>query len=147
MKFIALLFFLSFSSYAIEPMDNYYADDLLDAVDQAKSSPHHYDYSNYYRYKRTTAQSIELNRLDLNELDKTRLESTQANHLDGKSELLSDNSDLASSPTSLSRSQSNISANPSHTSIGKNTQYSSQQGQIYSNGIIDNSQIISTSRP
>lgn len=147
MKFIALLFFLSLSSYGIEPMDNYYADDLLDAVDQAKASPHHYDYSNYYRYKRTTAQSIELNRLGLDELDKTRLESTQTNPLNDKSELLSDSSDVTSSQTSLSRNQSNISANPNHTSIGKNTQYSSQQGQIYSSGVIDNSQIISTSRP
>ncbi len=60
MKFIALLFFFSSFVYSIEPMDDYYAADLLEAVDQAKARPHHYDYSNHYRYKRTTAQSIDL---------------------------------------------------------------------------------------
>lgn len=74
MKYI--FFFLiinSVYSHGIEPMDNYYSDDLLDAVDQAKMKPHHYDYSNQFRYKRSTAQSIDLNRLDLDELDETRL--------------------------------------------------------------------------
>ena len=82
MKFLSFFFYgsvltsnlISGDCLAIEPMDQYYADDLTEAVDQAREQPHHYDYSGTYRYKRTTAQSIELNRLDLGELDETRLE-------------------------------------------------------------------------
>lgn len=72
-KLTACVLMFSHHATAIEPMDHYYADDISEAVDQAREQPHHYDYSNSYRYKRTTAQSIELNRMDLEELDDTRL--------------------------------------------------------------------------
>ena len=45
-----ILLSLSIHCYAIEPMDNYYANDVIDAVNQAKERPHHYDYSSTYRY-------------------------------------------------------------------------------------------------
>ena len=148
MKFIALLFFFTAHALSIEPMDNYYADDLLDAVDQAKSSPHHYDYSNHYRYKRTTAQSIELNRLNLRELDATRLKTKERNH--GTStvlELADDVSiDTAQANPSL-RNKGKQEINIQSFSISNSTQYRSNQMQLNSKGIIDNSSIRSTTRP
>jgi flagellar hook-length control protein FliK len=144
-----LLFILlchSLSSYAVEPMDNYYADDLLDAVNQAKEQPHHYDYSSTYRYKRTTAQSIELNRLNLNELDDTRLE------IQGKSaELIPDagsNDDLLSlkETDDVPADTANL-ITPAQTIIPVNTQYESRYGSHYSTGVINQGSLVSTPRP
>jgi hypothetical protein len=147
MKFIALLFFFTASAFSIEPMDDYYADDLLDAVDQAKSSPHHYDYSNHYRYKRTTAQSIELNRLNLKELDATRLKAKNNKQKEGNLEIvLVDNLTTA-------KQESNIKTNVSDDSINSPTlsipsqQYISNQGRLSSIGVSDRSTIRSTARP
>lgn len=147
MKFIALLFFFTASAFSIEPMDDYYADDLLDAVDQAKSSPHHYDYSNHYRYKRTTAQSIELNRLNLKELDATRLKAKNNKQKEGNLEIvLVDNLTTA-------KQESNIKTNVSDDSINSPTlsipsqQYISNQGRLNSIGVSDRSTIRSTARP
>ena len=150
MKFIALLFFFTAHALSIEPMDNYYADDLLDAVDQAKSSPHHYDYSNHYRYKRTTAQSIELNRLNLRELDATRLKTKERNHgtsTELELELADDVSiDTAQANPSLGN-KGNQEVNIQIFSTSNSTQYRSNQMQLNSKGIIDNSSIRSTTRP
>ncbi len=73
MNFFFLTLFFSPLALSIEAMDNYYSNDLIDAVDTAKEKPHHYDYSNNYRYKRTTAQSIQLNQLNLDELESAQL--------------------------------------------------------------------------
>ncbi|GGY36620.1 hypothetical protein GCM10011297_07160 [Bacterioplanes sanyensis] len=43
--------------------DNYYSDDLFEAIEAARQYTHHYDYSQPYRYNRTTSLSIELPRL------------------------------------------------------------------------------------
>jgi len=63
----------SMMAHSQDNLDGYYSNDLLDAVHEAKQTPHHYDYSSTYRYKRTTAQSIEMDRLDLGEMEETGL--------------------------------------------------------------------------
>lgn len=73
LTFLAIAWTNTFA-YAQEPMDGYYSNDLLDAVNEAKQTPHHYDYSSTYRYKRTTSQSIEMDRLDLGEMDDAMLQ-------------------------------------------------------------------------
>lgn len=148
MKFIALLFFFSAQALSIEPMDNYYADDLLDAVDQAKSSPHHYDYSNYYRYKRTTAQSIELNRLNLKELDATRLKTKEKSKSSNTDIVLADDLPIDSSKsTTHFKNKDNREVKIQAFSLSNSTQYRSNQMQLNSTGIIDNSSIRSSTRP
>ncbi len=133
-------------SYSVEPMDNYYADDLIDAVNQAKERPHHYDYSSTYRYKRTTAQSIELNRLDLEEMDETRLE------MQGKSVSLLPDKDA---PMTLNTEQKDDST-PDHNqarsiliqnNIPVNSQYQSHQGSLSSSGMLNQGNLVSTPRP
>lgn len=144
-----ILLSLSLSSYAIEPMDNYYANDVLDAVNQAKEQPHHYDYSSTYRYKRTTAQSIELNRLDLNELDETRLE------MQGKSVTLIPDPHDTNNDAILSLKEdnkvpadsSNNTLVPAPTVIPVNTQYESSYGSHYSSGVMNQGSLVSTPRP
>lgn len=127
-------------------MDDYYANDLLEAVDQAKSSPHHYDYSNSYRYKRTTAQSIDLNRLNLSELDETRVKTDSDNIEQQNKVELKIGTERTSKPNQSVFNPENALVKQAK-SIVKNTQYSSSQGQIYSNGINDSSNITSSSRP
>jgi hypothetical protein len=145
MKFTVLLFFLSANALGIEPMDDYYAKDLLDAVDQAKSSPHHYDYSNNYRYKRTTAQSIDLNRLNLNELDETRVKTNSDAAETSSNIVIANDNESITSKSNQPNVNNHLIKQTSY--IEKNTQYSSNQGQIYSNGISDRSSITSTTRP
>lgn len=70
---IFVLFVAAQSAFGQDALDGYYSNDLLDAVHEAKQTAHHYDYSNTYRYKRTTAQSIEMDRLDLGEMEETGL--------------------------------------------------------------------------
>ncbi|MGK0445204.1 MAG: hypothetical protein ACJA1U_002144 [Bermanella sp.] len=140
-----ILLSLSIHCYAIEPMDNYYANDVIDAVNQAKERPHHYDYSSTYRYKRTTAQSIELNRLDLNELDETRLDM-QGNAVDlipnpSKEEILSLNDDK-NVPA-----ESNNTLTTPQTVIPVNTRYESSYGNHYTNGVMNQGTLVSTPRP
>jgi hypothetical protein len=140
-----ILLSISLNSYAIEPMDNYYANDVLDAVNQAKEQPHHYDYSSTYRYKRTTAQSIELNRMDLNELDETRLQ-IQGKSVDlipsaSKEEILSLKDDRKV-PTDSANTLA-----PAQTIIPVNTQYESSYGNHYSTGVMNQGTLVSTPRP
>lgn len=132
-------------SYSLEPMDNYYADDLIDAVNQAKERPHHYDYSSTYRYKRTTAQSIELNRLDLEEMDETRLD------MQGESISL-----LPSDDTSLQLNTGQEDASPDQNqarsiliqnNIPVSSQYQSNQGALSSKDMLNQGSLVSTPRP
>ncbi len=143
------LFLLPIMSYAIEPMDGYYSNDLLGAVDEAKEKPHHYDYSNTYRYKRTTAQSIDLNQIDLQELEKTHLSMTAKNN---------DNDDILNDPTSsdtlkISEVFQTIGENeqglgPLSNTLPKNTGRSvSLMGELSSFGIRNESTLHSTTRP
>ncbi|MGR6874952.1 hypothetical protein ACU6U9_22305 [Pseudomonas sp. HK3] len=140
-----ILIFISINSHGVEPMDNYYANDLIDAVNQAKERPHHYDYSSTYRYKRTTAQSIELNRLDLNELDETRLDmqgETTALIPDAREEEI----------LSLKENQNTLEERRAPTiqvqnNIPVNTYYESSYGSHYTNGVINQGGLVSTPRP
>ena len=144
---------LSVNCLAIEPMDQYYADDLTEAVDQAREQPHHYDYSGTYRYKRTTAQSIELNRLDLGELDDTRLEMNigKANNKDtahftedgqsGEQKIDGNSSQL----TNLNTSTSILDA--SNSALPQSSYYRSSRGEFRSTDIRSDGIVISTPRP
>ena len=64
---------------AINPSDDYYSDDIFEAINEAKKRPHHYDYSRQKRYNRTTTQSIEIPRLMNAEMKETSIQSAQAN--------------------------------------------------------------------
>lgn len=149
MKRFLLLICLSHNSLAIEPQDNYYSNDLDNAVHQAKENPHHYDYSSNYRYKRTTAQSIELNRLDLNELDETRLEITEKN---------TDTTHVASMGNVSEEKLPNLKQDDltfGRNSTPKiqalmptlNSSFSSNVGDFKTTGIQQNGVLISTPRP
>lgn len=148
MKILVFILFLPQLALAIEPMDNYYADDLIKAVDQAKASPHHYDYSNSYRYKRTTAQSIELNRLNIKELDDTRLQTNKNDNQVISKIQLAENETLDNAPQSiLNKEITDKNANVPQASLPQNSYYSSKQGALSSTGIISNSIIKTTHRP
>jgi len=64
---------------AINPGDDYYSDDIFEAINEAKKRPHHYDYSSQKRYNRTTTQSIEIPRLMNAEMKETSIQSAQTN--------------------------------------------------------------------
>jgi hypothetical protein len=150
MKIFIICIFFCVNAFSIEAMDDYYANDLLDAVDQAKLSPHHYDYSTTYRYKRTTAQSIELNRLNLSELDETALKSEA-----GFFEVTEDN-DSITIPTD-NNGLNNLSDNNPVSSVEKQfipttslpnqSSYTSTYGNFSSSGIQSDSILITTPRP
>jgi len=150
--FSVLLMLIPCFTWAADPLDNYYSDDLLDAVSQAKEQPHHYDYSNSYRYKRTTAQSIELNRLNLNELDDTRLsigqgatdnsEELASNQLENPVDLLKH----SNQPAKQFNNQESIQAQ-FKTSAPLSSSYENSAGSYQSNGIIQSGTVISTPRP
>jgi len=147
--FITTLLF-SLISFALEPMDGYYSNDLLGAVDEAKERPHHYDYSNTYRYKRTTAQSIHLNPIDLNDLDETHLSMAEKkidNNINENDRLapesISVDSDIF---RSINNSDQNI--NLPTNSLPQNTGKSvSLMGELSSSGIQNNTTLHSTPRP
>ena len=143
---------ISIDCLAIEPMDQYYADDLTEAVDQAREQPHHYDYSGTYRYKRTTAQSIELNRLDLGELDDTRLEM-DAGQPNSNSDPLTDDGktkdqffeDTPSKLTSFKSDSSTLtSTNPV---LPQGSYYKTGRGEYRTTGIRSSGIVTSTPRP
>ena len=145
MKFIALLFFFSSFVYSIEPMDDYYAADLLEAVDQAKARPHHYDYSNHYRYKRTTAQSIDLNRLNLQELDETRLKATQPNTSTSDDIVIANNQNHHSNVDELTNnSPQDVKLD---SSLFTSSSYESLHGKFNSTGITGDTTLKTTFRP
>lgn len=149
MKKILLLICISQTAFAIEPQDNYYSSDLSNAVHQAKETPHHYDYSSNYRYKRTTAQSIELNRLDLDELDETRLEitinDTDATHVASMNNVSEDKvTILKQDGLTLDR---NSAPNIRVLTPTLNSSFSSNIGNFKTTGIQQNGVLISTPRP
>lgn len=143
---------ISIHCLAIEPMDQYYADDLTEAVDQAREQPHHYDYSGTYRYKRTTAQSIELNRLNLGELDDTRLE-INADQPNSDVNPLTDNGNTqdqlfegtSSKLTSFKSDSSTLTSTSPVLSQG--SYYKTGRGEYRTTGISSNGIVISTPRP
>lgn len=141
---LIILILLSFNALSIEPMDNYYSHNIYDAVNQAKARPHHYDYSNTYRYKRTTAQSIELKRLNLEELEQTHLEISPppAKKQYTKKELkpLEKSHALAPPKTDVP----NI-TRPARQPI--NSQYQSQFGRHQAQSITSQGEFNSTPRP
>jgi hypothetical protein len=72
---------LSVSAWAMNPHDEYYADDIFTAIQEAKKRPHHYDYSNSKRYNRSTTQSLDIPRLLNQEMGSTSIESSDANSI------------------------------------------------------------------
>ena len=153
-----LLTVLMFPIYAwpIEAMDNYYANDLLDAVDKAKQDPHHYDYSKNYRYKRTTAQSIHLNRLDLEELDETRVdiapnqvESIAQGPLDQEnpSFIKSVNGQEHSLSNDIFSKDRKITSIRNTNSLFLDTSHSNNMGNYTTTGIEQNGTLVTTPRP
>ena len=55
--------------------DDYYANDLDAAINEARERTHHYDYSSEFRYERTTSQSIRFSRMLNTELEQQRIET------------------------------------------------------------------------
>lgn len=143
----------SIQCLAIEPMDQYYADDLIEAVDQAREKPHHYDYSGTYRYKRTTAQSIELNRLDLGELDDTRLEMNIAKTDKKDTEHFSEDGQTGeqlfdSNSTPLTKFKFNDqTVNINSSALTQDGFYKVSRGEYRTTGIRSDGIVISTPRP
>jgi hypothetical protein len=132
---------------SIEPLDNYYSEDLMDAVTQAKEQPHHYDYSNSYRYKRTTAQSIDLNRIDLEEMDDTRL-SINTNKPETNDTVEVTNLSIESSLPQQSDSKSIKTISPIFdNNIPLSSSYQNSAGSYQASGIIQSGTITSTPRP
>ena len=145
MKYPILLFALaSMNTYSIEPMDNYYSQDILEAVHQARDVPHHYDYSNTYRYKRTTSQSIELNRLNLEELEKTYL--TIDGEIPKDTSLLSNNKVVSLEQDVSLPKQPSLELNTG-TSLPTNSTYQSQYGTHKSTNVMNQGTLTSTPRP
>lgn len=70
---------ISMSCWAINPHDEYYAEDIFTAIKEAKKRPHHYDYSNAKRYNRTTTQSLDIPRLLNQEMGSTSIKSSDDN--------------------------------------------------------------------
>ncbi|WP_396587275.1 hypothetical protein [Bermanella sp. R86510] len=145
---LTLLFLLNVLAHA-EPMDKYYSNDINTAVDTARQQTHHYDYSTVYRYKRTTAQSIELKKLDLDELDETRLtmdanvETTDKNQTNVATNSVDENTDNEISIEGNLNQKLPVQALP----ISINSIYSSNQGDMSSTGILQGGQVVSTPRP
>ncbi len=81
LRITATLFVVSISSsaWAINPHDEYYADDIFTAIKEAKKRPHHYDYSNEKRYNRSTTQSLDIPRLLNQEMGTASIKSNDAN--------------------------------------------------------------------
>lgn len=79
-KLIALTMMLSATafSWATNPQDEYYADDIFTAIQEAKTRPHHYDYSRSKRYNRSTTQSLNIPRLLNQEMEKTSIDTSAA---------------------------------------------------------------------
>lgn len=65
-------------SWAANPHDEYYAEDLFTAIKEAKKRPHHYDYSQAKRYNRSTTQSLDIPRLLNQEMEKTSIDTAAA---------------------------------------------------------------------
>lgn len=147
MKFLLLILLFSMHTLA-ESMDNYYSDDLLDAVDQAREKPHHYDYSSTYRYKRTTAQSIQLNQLNLNEMDTTRLEiNSQETEAYVNTDTQKNINDHDFKAEDLVNQNSQINDFPTGPNLTVGSYYKTLRGEYRTTGIEHSGTIVSTARP
>jgi hypothetical protein len=71
-------------SWGVNPHDEYYADDIFTAIDEAKKRPHHYDYSRAKRYNRSTTQSLDIPRLLNQEMGTTSIDSRDENSITAK---------------------------------------------------------------
>ncbi len=69
---------LSSLTWGVNPHDQYYADDLFTAIEEAKKRPHHYDYSQAKRYNRSTTQSLDIPRLLNQEMGTASIDSRNA---------------------------------------------------------------------
>lgn len=143
---------LTMHTNASDLIDNYYSNDINTAVNTARERPHHYDYSTTYRYKRTTAQSIELKKLNLDELDETRLkmdgqlaQQEQQSNVNGESNAIAFDAD-----SQLEANQTQPSELPKAI-LPKAIDpiYSGQtlQGEMSTQGIVQAGSITSTPRP
>ncbi len=65
-------------AWGVNPHDEYYADDIFTAIEEAKKRPHHYDYSRSKRYNRTTTQSLDIPRLLNKEMGVTSIDTRNA---------------------------------------------------------------------
>jgi hypothetical protein len=65
-------------SWGVNPHDEYYAEDIFVAIEEAKKRPHHYDYSSAKRYNRSTTQSLDIPRLLNKEMGSTSIDSRTA---------------------------------------------------------------------
>lgn len=65
-------------SWGVNPHDEYYAEDIFTAIEEAKKRPHHYDYSRAKRYNRTTTQSLDIPRLLNKEMGSASIDSRNA---------------------------------------------------------------------
>ena len=148
MKYFLLHFVLiCVYSHSLEVQDNYYSNELDTAINQAKEQPHHYDYSNTYRYKRTTAQSIDLNRLGNHELDGTLIKSQEEST---KLDVIKQNPVIRQGADFANLNLKNFQEDeafqspsvPSNQAI-----YRLNQGTASNRGIVDNNIIVSTPRP
>ncbi|EAT12027.1 hypothetical protein HF888_04355 [Bermanella marisrubri] len=142
--------FLTMHTSASDLIDNYYSNDINTAVNTARERPHHYDYSTTYRYKRTTAQSIELKKLNLDELDETRLKMS-GNLPEQNTAINNENNTIAlENDQRVEPQQSSTSDIPSAI-LPKaiNPIYSGQtlQGQMSTQGILQAGSVTSTPRP
>lgn len=143
-------FLFSLLSFSMEPIDGYYSNDLLGAVDEAKERPHHYDYSNTYRYKRTTAQSIHLNPINLDDLEETHLSMTNKNKEDQQDKAFQSEQLTLEIDNEIFKSMKNTDQSIAlPTSIlPQNTARSvSLMGELSSSGILNNTTLQSTPRP
>jgi hypothetical protein len=68
-------------SWGVNPHDEYYADDIFTAIDEARKRPHHYDYSTAKRYNRSTTQSLDIPRLLNKEMSITSIDSKDENSI------------------------------------------------------------------
>lgn len=138
--------------------DGYYTDDISKAVSEARERSHHYDYSGTYRYKRTTAQSIDIQRLDYEDLDNTSIEGAVAASAAGQvdpdddSSVLKQHSELRANhdDEKLRTGNNRISEAPINQfghfvqSIGNAV---TPNGIMSSGGIYSESSLVSTPRP
>lgn len=68
-------------SWGVNPHDEYYAEDLFTAIKEAKTRPHHYDYSRAKRYNRSTTQSLDIPRLFNKEMGSASIETVEASSI------------------------------------------------------------------
>lgn len=102
---ILLVLVASVNVSAINPHDEYYANDLFAAIKEAKKRPHHYDYSNAKRYNRSTTQSLNIPRLLNQEMGIARVKSKDSNSVSTPVAPLIEETDNQTAPIQLATPQ------------------------------------------